>query len=266
MRSLERRNAMIELFHNHASTCSQKVRICLAEKKLQYVSRHVNLATFEHLTDAYLQINPNGVVPALRHDGETVIESTVICEYLNEVFPDNPLSPPTALGRAHMRAWLRYIDEVPSMAVRVPTFQNLVLPSYQKLSRQEFESLADSMPVRKQFIMRMGQDGFSSDDYQTSIEQLERSLVRMEKALEGSRWIVGDQYTIADICIAPVLHRMAEMGMAAMWLADLPGVTAWYERIANRASFEEAFYPEARLSHYFPQLKDLEIITGGAGG
>ena len=141
------------------------------------------------------------------------------------------------------------------MAVRVPTFQNLVLPAYQRLSKEAFEELADSMPVRKQFIMRMGQDGFSSQEYQSSIEQLDRSLRRMEKALEAADWLVGNLFTIADICALPVLHRMDEMGMAAMWQADLPKVTAWYARATARPSFAKAFYPEARLAHSFPQLR-----------
>jgi glutathione S-transferase len=252
---------MIELFHNHASTCSQKVRICLAEKGLDYIDRHVNLATFEHLKPEYLAINPNGVVPAIRHDGVALIESTVICEYLDEVFPEPALSPPTAAGRAQMRSWLRFIDEVPSMAIRVPTFQNLILPRYQALSQEEFAQLADSMPVRKQFILRMGQDGFSSADYQGSMEQLDRSIKRLEKALEAGPWLMGTQYTIADICVVPVLHRMAELGMAAMWKADSPRVTDWYGRLSARPAFAKAFYPEARLSHYFPKLRELQDVA-----
>lgn len=248
---------MLELFHAHASTCSQKVRICMAEKGIEFTSRPIDLGKFEHLTPEYLAINPNGVVPALRHDGEVVIESTVICEYLDEVFAPTSLTPPSALGRARMRAWLRYIDEVPSMAVRVPTFQNLVLPAYQKLSKDEFDTLADSMPIRKQFIMRMGQDGFSDSDYSQSIEQLQRTLVRLEAALEIGPWLLGEQFTITDICIAPVLHRMEEMGMSALWKADMPRVTDWYRRIKARSSFAIAFYPEARLAHYFPQLREL---------
>ena len=81
---------VLELYHNHRSTCSQKVRICLAELNLTWESRNIDLATGEHLTPEFLKINPNGVVPALLHDGRPVIESTVICEYLDEVFPDKP--------------------------------------------------------------------------------------------------------------------------------------------------------------------------------
>ena len=248
---------MLELFHNHASTCSQKVRICLAEKKLEFVSRHIDLGKFEHIQPAYLAINPNGVVPAIRHDGAVIIESTVICEYLDEVFPKVALSPAGPVARAHMRAWLRYIDEVPSMAVRVPTFQQLILPAYQKLEPARFQELADSMPLRKQFILRMGQGGFSSAEYQASIEQLDRSLLRMEAALAGGGpWLMGEAYSIADICAVPVLHRMAEMGMDAMWRADRPQVNDWYGRMKARPAFAAAFYPEARLAHYFPQLDE----------
>ena len=121
-----------------------------------------------------------------------------------------------------MWAWLRFVDEVPSMAVRVSTFQNLILPSYQKLSRAEFDRLADSMPVRKQFVLRMGQDGFGDKEYRGSIKQLDRTIKRMEAALEGGPWLIGAPYTIADIRVAPLLHRMAELGMSAMWKADTP--------------------------------------------
>ena len=70
----------VELYHTHHSTCSQKVRICLAEKNMphpnkDWVAHEVELGNFEHLTPEYLKINPNGVVPAFAHDGTVIIES-----------------------------------------------------------------------------------------------------------------------------------------------------------------------------------------------
>ena len=65
---------MLELFHAHNSTCSQKVRLCLAEKGIRdWVSRPVNIAAGENLSAEYLAINPNGVVPAFRHDGQPIM-------------------------------------------------------------------------------------------------------------------------------------------------------------------------------------------------
>ena len=71
---------MLELYHAHHSTCSQKVRLCLAEKGLEFESQLINLATKEQLAPEYLEINPNGVVPTLVDDGRVVIDSSVICE------------------------------------------------------------------------------------------------------------------------------------------------------------------------------------------
>ena len=84
---------MLELYHANHSTCSQKVRLCLAEKGLKFKGHLINLATKEQLDPEYLKINPNGVVPSLVHDGRIIIDSSVICEYLDETVPEPRLVP-----------------------------------------------------------------------------------------------------------------------------------------------------------------------------
>jgi len=132
----------------------------LAEKGLDYVSRPVSLEEGEHIRPAYLAVNPNGVVPTLVHDGQTILDSSVIMEYLDDVFPSPRLSPPTASGRAHMRAWLRYIEEVPTVAVRFPSFNQVFLPHFAKQSAEQFEKDARDRPLRKHFYLRMGKRAF----------------------------------------------------------------------------------------------------------
>jgi glutathione S-transferase len=78
---------MLALYHNDMSSCAQKVRLCLAEKELDWESRHLNLRADEHQQEWYLKLNPRAVVPTLV-DGETVVpESNVINEYLEDRFP-----------------------------------------------------------------------------------------------------------------------------------------------------------------------------------
>src|SRR5271155_3340240 len=102
---------MIELYHNNISVCAQKVRLVLAEKDVSWESRHIDLKRGDHLTAEFLRINPRGLVPVLVHDGETIIESTLICEYLDDIFPDPPLKPKSALQTARMRLWQKVVDE-----------------------------------------------------------------------------------------------------------------------------------------------------------
>ena len=81
----------LHLFHFFLSNCSQRVRFGLEEKGLEWTSHHMNLMANEHATPEYQQINPNGVVPTLVHDGQVVIESNDILVYLDERFPERPL-------------------------------------------------------------------------------------------------------------------------------------------------------------------------------
>ena len=66
------------------SVCCQKVRITLVEKGLTWEARKVDLFKTEQYDPQYLKLNPKGVVPTLVHDGTPVIESTLICEYLDD--------------------------------------------------------------------------------------------------------------------------------------------------------------------------------------
>ena len=102
---------MLKLYHNDMSTCSQKVRLCLAEKGLEWEDGHLDLRAGEHQKPWYIKLNPRAVVPTLI-DGDIVVpESNVINEYIDERFPHPPLKPTTAFGRAKMRLWTKQLDE-----------------------------------------------------------------------------------------------------------------------------------------------------------
>ena len=250
----------LELFHAHNSTCSQKVRICLAEKGAEagrdWVSRPVDLPARENLTPEFLAINPNGVVPAFRHDGRPIYESTVMCEYVEEIWPDTPhVSPADPIDRAQMRGWLRYIDEVPSMAVRVPSFHHLFKPAFRAMSDAQFDAFVDANPLRKYFFRRMGRDGFSDADYAAALDQLDQSFARMEAALEGHDWLVADMFTIADICSIPTFVRLEDLRLNHLWEGKYPRVTGWYARAQARPSFAAAYYDGSRVAHLMADAK-----------
>ena len=80
---------MLEHYHNINSVCAQKVRIALIEKGLD-VKEHLLTLRGDQFDPAYLKLNPNGVVPTLVHDGNTIIESSLILYYLDEAFPAPP--------------------------------------------------------------------------------------------------------------------------------------------------------------------------------
>jgi glutathione S-transferase len=89
---------MIDLYHHGSSVCAAKVRLVLAEKEIVWKGHYVDILKGDQFSPEYLNLNPKAVVPTLVHDGNVILESTVICEYLDEVFPHPPLKPASALG------------------------------------------------------------------------------------------------------------------------------------------------------------------------
>jgi glutathione S-transferase len=84
---------MLTLYHNALSTCSQKVRLVLAEKGIEFESRLIDLMSGQQHDPQYVALNPKHVVPTLVVDGEVVRESSIIAEYLDARVEANPLTP-----------------------------------------------------------------------------------------------------------------------------------------------------------------------------
>jgi glutathione S-transferase len=236
---------MIKLFHHPVSTCSQKVRLVLYHKQIEWQSCHVDLLKGEHLTEAYLAINPNGVVPTLVDRGNPICDSSAIVEYLEDAYPERPLRPADLLECGNMRAWCRYIDEVPTPSVRVPSFNKVFSAAWRNVTDEDRKRHAERLPIRKHWFLRMKRDGFDKEETLAAYERLRSCFERMERALSRSKWIACDDYSLADISLTPSIVRLDDLGEAILW-EDLPRVQAWYARIQSLDNFGPAFAAPAR--------------------
>jgi glutathione S-transferase len=238
----------LKLYNFANSTCSQKVRMVLAEKGLPWEDLRIDSTRNEQLSDWYLKLNPNGVVPTLVHGDRVIIDSTVINEYLDELFPDPPLVPRDPYRRARMGMWRQYIDEVPTPAIRPPSFNAFIVPRWAQMSDAEFEAGVEKRTIRKHFYRHMDRrTGFSDADVQEALEQLRATLERMQAALTDTRWVADETFTLADVALVPTIVRLDDLGFASMW-DDLPAVADWYARIQARPSFAAAYYSGSRVS------------------
>jgi len=244
-----------KLYNAPQSTCSQRVRFVLNSKKLPFEEVKLNLLEGDQLKPDYLKLNPNGVVPTLDHDGAIVIDSTVIIEYLDEIAPDESFSPEGPVGRAHMRALMHFIDEMPAAAVRVPTFNLAFLPTFQKMRSENFLAIAESKPLRREFMLTMGQTGFPKHEMDAALGRLRRTYERMDSEIErsGGPWLLGKRISLADVAVMPALVRMHDLSIAD-W-QDLPRVVAWFDNIRAQPAFKPTYYQGSLLSERFPHLK-----------
>src|ERR1044071_3827326 len=229
---------MIELYHDNLSVCAQKVRIVLAEKNLAWTNRHVNLAAAEHLTPEFKKMNPRGVVPVLVCSSDLIVESSVICSYLDEVFPDPPLMPKSPVERSAMRLWCKLPDDILHMACATASF---AISFGQQLKKQMGAGLEERLmkmaePARRDRQRALIEKGIETPFFRDHIKVFEKTFGEMEAQLGNTKWLASDAYTLADIEITPYVERIDRLGLSGMW-ENRPRVADWFARIKARPSF-----------------------------
>jgi len=245
------------LYNTPQSTCSQRVRFTLNAKKIKFEQILLDLFSGDQLKPEYLSINPNGVVPALKHKDSIIIDSSVIIEYLEDIFPDiNPMRPSDPVRVADMRAMIRFIDEVPGPAVRIPSYNLAFLPHFKEMTEEEFFALAESKPLRREFLLKMGRTGFSDEDMNEALGRLQRTVVRMDDWIKSNNgdFMMGGQLTYADISVMPLIIRMEDINLANYW-DDYPSVGRWLDKIKNHQAFSDTYYKGSLLTEKYPHLK-----------
>ena len=232
----------LTLYHGWSSSASRKVRFALAEKQLAYVSHPINIRKNEHHSPEYRKINPNAVVPALIHNGAQLIESTFINEYLDEAFPGNPLRPATPLERHAMRLWCRDVDEKYLPAVLKHNWQRTIHPIARNCTDAELEAKLANIPSpeRRNFWYRMARDPFTAEELEAAMEVLRGLIRKTEDALAQGPWLLGEQFTLADISVTPYVKRIEELEPDQVDALRNPRTADWWARLTARPGFKNA--------------------------
>jgi ganglioside-induced differentiation-associated protein 1 len=235
---------MLELYHGLASTCSKKVRMCLAEKGLAWESHLLNLQKFEQHDPDYLKLNPKGMVPTLVHDGNPICESTHIIDYLEATFPEPSLSPPDAGGRRRMKEWEKWSDEVGYAAVYVPTWNKLSKPVAEKLSAAELETVLARVPSeeRRSRWQTVATGGFGDAELNEAYDQMRQTFERLEQSLADGPYLAGAALSLGDIAMVPFVERMTDLKPELTGAANYPLTHAWLARLAERPSWQDTFF------------------------
>jgi glutathione S-transferase len=263
---------MLQLFHHGSSACAAKVRFALEEKGLEWSGQVVDIFRGEQFSAAFLALNPKGVVPVLVHDGFVIPESTIICEYLEDAFPERPIYPAAARERAQVRFWTKAVDEELHPACSALTYIVSHRHTILRNGAGTFEEFlckgASEGLAARRLKWEWLQHGIEAPGAAEKIRLYDNYLHKMEQALQSSEWLVGDRFSMADIAMAPYVNRVAALAMEGVWQhGRLPRVESWFTRVRSRATFEPAFVkwmPPALASEMrangeqsWPQIRSL---------
>lgn len=229
-------------YHAEPAANSLKSMIPLKEKGLDFKSVYVDLHKFEQHQDWFLKINPEGQVPVLDHNGTLITHTTVINEYLEDVFPEIPLRPLDPVGKARMRYWNKFVDEHVMNFVSMHGWHRMVSVIARGIEGGEFEKLMERIPLKDQREKwRTARSGFSEEQLAHATSKIETAIDKVEEQLNKTQWIAGDQFTLADINYFSMCGMMVERMFPEMDIPNrCPKMVEWRDRMNARPGVKAA--------------------------
>ena len=233
---------MLELYHNINSVCAQKVRIALEEKG-QKVKEHLLTLQGDQNDPAYMKLNPNGVVPTLVHDGNVVVESSLILYYIDDAFPDPPLMPKSLAARHRARLYNKLIDEYMHNACTIMTFATAFRPRFLKMPREQWLAEINKAPLKRRVEYKRSviEHGLDSEFVVDALGQHQKMISWMVDDLKRGPYLTGDTFTNADCAVIPYILRLELLKLGAMWQQH-PAVADWWARVRERPSVKATIF------------------------
>lgn len=212
----------MKLYSYFRSSAAYRVRIALNLKGIEYDLESKSLRTAEHLAADYLEINPQGFVPALGIEGTVLAQSIAILEYLDERYPVPMLLPKHPVARAQVRAMAL------SIACDIHPLNNLRVLNYLKSEFKLTDSQVDDW--YRHWIV----EGF---------RPLETSVRRHSKT---SRHCFGEEISIADVCLVPQMFNARRLNVDLAPFPTLVAISTALESLPAFAAARPEVQPDAQ--------------------
>ena len=239
----------VHLLYFDGSLCVRKVQLVLALKGIEYTRAPVSPMNLR--SEWYLGINPRGLVPALVHDGEVIIESNDILAHLEARFPTEPKLTSTEPAEAESVAEYLRIQDGYHMHIRTLTFKHkfpkwaLVQMAAGKVSQMDKEDTELVLDVagaggqgradqRAFYEAVVANQGFPESQVAASVAHFREALASFDADYRQRKYLVGEALTMADVAIWVDFERLLAVAPGGFAPADeFPSLAAAFQRLAD---------------------------------
>jgi glutathione S-transferase len=257
----------VHVLHFMGSSCSQKLRVFLNLKGIEWQSHPVDLPNYENMQPWFLGINPRGLVPVLVHDGAVHIESNDIIQYLEQKFPAPRLIP--AGHEKEVASLLHHEDDL-HLDLRTLSFRFVFAPPGPPKPAAALESYIANgagtvqgakdreKQVQIEFWQRAAKEGFTDERARASALRFRAEFDALEKRLAKQPYLMGDDLSVLDIAWLIYQHRLSLGGYPFARLH--PHVHAWSEKLRAMPEFAKEI---GQLRHSPQQLEAVQRAQAG---
>lgn len=259
----------LHLFHTALSSCSQKLRIYLALKGLDWEGHNISLRDNENLTEWFLGINTRGLLPVLVDDGDVHIESNDIISYLERKHPDPRLIPEGMEDKVD--AMLRHEDDL-HLDLRTLSFRFVFNQSEEPKTAEDLERYATAgsgtvggeadthRAVEIDFWRNYAANGIGDERVREAVDKFRAAFDELEEMLADRPYLLGHDLSVLDIAWFIYANRLT---LANYPFARLhPRVADWFERLRARPEFVREIELPARMQDIFEKSQARDRAAG----
>lgn len=243
------------LYHIYPSFYSQVARLALVEKGVPWKSA-ITIAGppfYDNYAPAYVRMNPNAVVPTLRHGQTVVYESLRIIRYVEATFPGPRLTPEDDAEKAEMDRWVDRLDELPIRILSYGSLKGIAGAIAMKMNdkrlamlrrlRDEHPDLREVYEEKIRDIEGFAQAAATPEEVASVRAKAQAYLDEFDVRIQGRAYLITNAYSLADVVWTVIVGRMIMLKLEP--LANRPNLAAWYARMKVRPSYREADVWEA---------------------
>ena len=239
----------IHVYHYFLSNCAQRVCIAVEDKGQEWTPHAISLFRGQNIKDDYLRINPKGLIPALVHDGVVITESIDILRYLEERFPEPALYPRDPEARREVDGWMNIATDNHVGVIKTYMYATVFGSSKKPEDMQHYREIQEDSELVA--FHQEALDGFTQDKTLAAEREVFGFFDRMEKALGQHRWLVGDDFSHADISWFVQYYLMTSLG--AVNFERYPNIRRWGNAIMQRPSYQRGI--KAIQPWYAPAMR-----------
>lgn len=252
----------MQLYHHPYSLDSQKVRLALEEKGIDYTSHHVNPITGKNLDTFFFRMNPSAKLPVFQNGSHVIFDAIEIIQYVERIAEKASSSGnDSSVGNQEVVKWMRKIqawDPKFFTLFHVPVKYRLNVSKF--LRRVIIARMAECPDLASSYHHKL-REAYDTDEKLGNLDVVRRHEEHLVKILDEAEgklsemsYLAGDEFSLADVMFIPVLARLELLNLEPDFINSRPNLAEYWAVVKQRPSYKKV------IGRYFDGWKRKKTL------
>ncbi|KAJ7959181.1 Glutathione S-transferase family protein [Quillaja saponaria] len=236
----------MQLYHHPFSLDSQKVRLALEEKGIDYTSYHVNPITGKNMDSSFFRVNPTTRLPVFQNGAHIIFNTIEIIQYIERIAEVSSGANNITFSGREVVEWMQEIQEWnPKFFTLSHTPEKYRLYVSKFIRRVVIARMSESPDLASAYHRKL-KEAYETEEKLKDPDVLKRSrehlvvlLDEVEKKLNETTYLAGEEFTMADVMLIPVLSRLVLLDLENEYIASRPNIAEYWAMVQQRPSYKK---------------------------